>query len=146
MKNRCKRARERAGLSVDQAAKILGITTDGLLLIEEDDSCYAIADRANIDSIYAVNVDWLGGDAELHDYASIEKIRGADRLTFHDRDVLAEFAASLPRKPAKTIACLPRDKVPAGEENALCYECGVQLTVDDRELALCNACEERRVK
>lgn len=101
MKNRSKRARERSGLSLAQASKLLGLTTDALLLIEEDDCSYVVSDRARLASLYAVNVDWLSGDRELHDYAAIEKIRGAEKLTSHDRDIIAEFAASLPRKTSR---------------------------------------------
>jgi hypothetical protein len=47
--------------------------------------------------IYGVNYPWLAGEVPLHDYASIDKMNGADKLVFKDRDDLAMFAASMPR-------------------------------------------------
>lgn len=53
--------------------------------------------------LYRVNIEWLTGAVPLRDYAHVEKMDGAHRLTFNDRDIIAEFAASLPRGIAKQL-------------------------------------------
>jgi len=118
IKNRSRRAREHAGLSIAQAATMLGLTKDELILIEERDSCFADANQAKMADTYAVNIEWLSGDADLRDYESIKGMRGADNLTFHDRDIIAEFAASMPRSRPKTLAEVAnsRDQPPPKDE------------------------------
>ena len=101
-KNRAKRARERAGLSVGQAALLIDLPPFGVVSIEECDSDFAKADHAKLAEVYGVNVEWLRGDRDRCDYASIKDVPGYDALTFRDRDIIAEFAASLP--PAKPCA------------------------------------------
>lgn len=100
--NRCRRAREHAGLSVTQAAKQIGIDRDDLLRIEIFDSSFWDADTHKIADVYRVNPAWLSGEAELRDYAAVDAIPGArDTLTFHDRNVIAEFMAARQRLPTK---------------------------------------------
>lgn len=95
--HRFKLARERAGLSLGQAAKLLGIERHALEQIE----ARPIADREDqaeqLAELYMVNVPWLTGAAPLRDYEAMKSARGYDKLTEHDRDTVAEFAASLPR-------------------------------------------------
>jgi transcriptional regulator with XRE-family HTH domain len=91
-------ARERAGLSLGQAAKLLGVTRSELLAIEEEPILSAV-DAERFAELYAVNVEWVTGQAPLRDYDAMKGVRGYDNLTPHDRDVIAEFAASMPRKP-----------------------------------------------
>ena len=98
MINRSRRARESAGLSLGQAARILGIDVDQLRRVEEHDVAYADADPARLADLYGVNSDWLSGRSELRDYAPLRELRGADELPFRDRDMLAELYASLPRR------------------------------------------------
>lgn len=100
VKNCSRLARERAGLTVGQAARRLGMATETITRIETDDAAYAAADRAKLASIYGVNVEWMDGTRQERDYASIDAMRGADKLTPHDRDALAEFAASMQRTTA----------------------------------------------
>jgi hypothetical protein len=102
VKNRAKRARERAGLTYGQAARLLNMPSGDLMGLEERDSEFANADHTKLAEIYGVNVEWLRGDSDRCDYDSIKDVRGYDELSFHDRDVVAEFAASLP--PAKPCA------------------------------------------
>ncbi len=99
-KNRSKRAREQAGLTPSQAARLLSLDTDDVIRIEESDAQYFDADRPRLAAVYGVDVAWLDGDREARDYATIDAMRGADTLSFHDRDILAEFAASMPRRAA----------------------------------------------
>ena len=102
-KHRAKLARERAGLSVGQACKLLGLTRDVLLCIEDTDSAFdsAFVDadgiRAAMADVYGVNPEWLAGDIPQHDYARVDRMEGADKLTFHDRDIIAELVAAMPR-------------------------------------------------
>jgi hypothetical protein len=104
-KNRCRRAREIAGLSEAQAAGLLGVEQIDLAAIEFYDLAFWDADRgkaphAKIADLYHVDVDWMRGESELRDYAAIDRVPGArDGLSFHDRDLIAEFTASLPRRP-----------------------------------------------
>jgi len=116
-KNRARLARERAGLSIGQACKLLGVERAELQRIEELDSEFADTTRDLRDlmlDIYAVNREWLAGDVPRHDYARVDQINGADKLTFHDRDVIAEFMASMPRDartPDERLAAIARRKV-----------------------------------
>lgn len=96
--NRAQIARKNAGLSVNQAAKLLGVLPLELAQVEEFDSHFADADHVKLAEIYGVNVEWLTGEAERYDYDRVSKMRGADRLKPHDRDIIAEFAASMPRR------------------------------------------------
>ena len=99
--NRSRRARESAGLSIGQAARLLGITTDQVRQVEEHDATYADVGPERIAELYGVSVDWLSGRTELRDYEPLKSMSGADKLTFHDRDMLAELYASLPQKIAE---------------------------------------------
>lgn len=95
--NRARRARESAGLSIAQASKLLGIGTHELLGAEELDSVFA--DHAlKLAELYRVDIGWLRGDGPLRDYETVDRIAGAREISFHDRDMIAEFAASIPRR------------------------------------------------
>lgn len=95
--NRCRVARENAGLSVGQAAKLLAVDRDEILRVEvADDPDLELVQR--LADLYRVRVEWLTGEVERRDYARIKRIKGADRLSFKDLDTLAEFAASMPRR------------------------------------------------
>lgn len=96
--NRSRRARESAGLSLGQAARLLDVPVDQLRRVEENDSAYADAYPPRLAELYGVNVDWLSGRSELRDYEPLRNLRSADELSFCDRDMLAELYASLPRK------------------------------------------------
>jgi transcriptional regulator with XRE-family HTH domain len=96
-KNRSKIARERAGLSVGQAARHTGIDRDALILYEESDAAFAMANQPALASVYGVNLPWLRGEVPERDYAHVDRIKGADKLTSHDRDIIAEFVAAMPR-------------------------------------------------
>jgi transcriptional regulator with XRE-family HTH domain len=98
IKNRARRARERAGLSIGQAAKLLGVHRDALVCVEEQDDAFLDADRRSMADIYGVSEAWLCGDVELRDYEALNRIPGGRELPFHDRDILAEVLASRPRK------------------------------------------------
>jgi hypothetical protein len=110
-------ARARAGLSIGQAAKLLGrdraeleyaegstlnlfcgrFGCPGGQLHAHDPGDQAWPSAERLAELYAVNVPWLTGDVPLRDYDAMKGVRGYDKLPDHDRDVVAEFAASLPR-------------------------------------------------
>ena len=94
--NRSRRAREGAGLSVGQAARLIGVPIEQLHRVEENDVAYADADVSRFVEIYGVNVEWLSGRGELRDYEPLKSLRNADQLTCRDRAMLAELYASLP--------------------------------------------------
>ena len=97
VKSRAKIARKNAGLSIGQAARLLGMLDEDVRLTEEADvACERYAPR--LADVYGVNIPWLLGEVEHCDYDALKGIQGADGLTFHDRDVIAEFIASMPRK------------------------------------------------
>lgn len=95
--HRSRLARERAGLSIGQAAKLLGVDRGVIRQIE----AAPIVDREDrakqMAELYGVNVPWLLGEAPQHDYAWVDKTPGGDKLSSNDRDTIAEFAASMPR-------------------------------------------------
>ncbi len=99
--NRSRLARERAGLSVGQAAKLLALTRDDLIRIEELDSAFWDADHARLCDVYGVNGEWLSGRRDQRDYAALKGIPGAEDLPFHDRDIIAEVMAARPQRSAK---------------------------------------------
>lgn len=97
--NRCRLARERAGLSIGQAAKLLGIDRAELQRIE-DPSRQMVERADDLAALYHVDVEWLTGHKPLRDYDAMRGVRGYDELSPHDRDAVAEFAASLPSRPS----------------------------------------------
>jgi transcriptional regulator with XRE-family HTH domain len=104
--NRTKRARERAGLSLGQAAKLLGIDREMLEEVEDAPRFEGMLLDKMVD-VYQVREEWITGKVPLRDYEAVKKMvicsRNGEELSFHDRDILAEFAASIPRS-AKTVA------------------------------------------
>lgn len=105
-KHRAARARERAGLTVGQAAKLLDTTSAWLVDVEASDEAFGDVGADMIEvmcDVYGVRVEWLRGDVPLHDYTAVDGMRGAENLSFHDRDVIAEFAASMPRGKARKL-------------------------------------------
>lgn len=95
--NRSRRARESAGLSLGQAARLLGVPRDQIALAEGSDAAYADFGPPRLADIYGVNLDWLSGRIELCDYEPLKNLDGADKLSFRDRDQLAELFASMSR-------------------------------------------------
>lgn len=96
MTHRLRLARERAGLSLGQAATLLKVDRAYLEHLEGLPSVLA-APVDQLAELYGVNVPWLLGEVPQHDYEAMKDARGYDKLTQHDKDVVAEFAASMPR-------------------------------------------------
>jgi transcriptional regulator with XRE-family HTH domain len=97
--NRSRRARENAGLSIGQAARMLGVEIGQLRRVEESDGAYADADPPRLADLYGVNLEWLSGRCAQHDYERLNRWPDAAELPFRDRDMIAELYASLPRQP-----------------------------------------------
>ena len=77
MNHRADRARERAGLSVGQAAKLLNMLPSDLQAIEE--RATILPDHANrLAELYQVRVEWLTAEVELRDYTAVDGMRGAE--------------------------------------------------------------------
>lgn len=103
MFNRCKKAREQAGLSLQQAARVTGIAVETLHTFEDPKDPGPPEEMAQvIASYYGCSVEWLLGNGPDRDYATVKAMKGSEQLSDHDRDVLAEFAASLPRRKQPT--------------------------------------------
>lgn len=98
--DRVRIARERAGLSVGQAARLLGVTQTYYERIE-DPSRDIVEFAPVLADLFGVNVEWLCGHVPLRDYKTIKEMNGADSLSFQDLDELALFAASMPRRSAR---------------------------------------------
>lgn len=97
--NRYRLARERAGLSLGQAARITGLTLVHLSAMEmsstviESDPVDLMAEK------YGVSVEWLTGACERYDYASARKIKGFSDIEYSsDAAAIAEFAASMSKR------------------------------------------------
>jgi len=91
-------ARENAGLSVGQAARLLSVER---AVIEEFeaadpddilDEFPAVADR--MADLYGVCMEWMLGQVPRYDDDAVRDIDGYDRLSVHDRKTLAELLAS----------------------------------------------------
>lgn len=96
-KNRCRRARKNVGLSLCQAARLLGVTVADLTAAEFAGPWHnCSADR--LADFYGVTVEWLTGEVPLRDYAAVDRIPGGRELPFCDRDAVAELLAALPRR------------------------------------------------
>lgn len=98
VKHRCRRARERSGLSVGQAAHLLGIERDELWDVERTIEPPAEALVAKMVDIYGICEEWIVGAVPQHDYEAVRRMPGWQNLDFGDRAEIAEFAASMPRK------------------------------------------------
>jgi transcriptional regulator with XRE-family HTH domain len=98
--NRYARARELAGLSVGQAARVLGVSTAELAAVEQAQVPIFVLTNERLSEIYGCSVAWLTGVAPRVDYAALDRIPGGRDLDFHDRDMLAELLATLPRRSA----------------------------------------------
>jgi DNA-binding XRE family transcriptional regulator len=96
--NRFARARAYAGLSLGQAAKLLGTSRAELEAIERGD--IAIEPQCLAD-LYGCSIAWLIGEKPLHDYDRLNRIPGGDTLYSGDRAKIAELLASLPDGDAR---------------------------------------------
>lgn len=102
-KNRSRRARIVSGLSVKQAAHLLGVGHEYITQLEESEKI-DVEMLPKLVSLYSVRKEWLTGEVPQHDYSVVDAMRGASKLTPHDRDAVAEFAALLRRdKKPKTL-------------------------------------------
>ena len=96
--NRSRLARERAGLSLGQACLMLGKSSRVIEQIEKPDSPMSSAEIAAMSSLYGVNPEWLTGQRERYNYAAVDSMHEARFISSHDRTVIAEFIAAMPRR------------------------------------------------
>jgi hypothetical protein len=96
--NRSRRARENAGLSVGQAARLLGVAVGQVKSAEKSDGAFEALGPTRLADLYGVSIDWLHGRSDLRDYAAVKQLDGEDKLLFADRDQLAELLASRPKR------------------------------------------------
>lgn len=116
--NRLRLARERAGLSVGQAARLLGIDRAELERIESPER--QMVERApQLAELYGVSVEWLLGSVPLRDYKRLAEVPGAENLYPSDRDELAMFMASLPTTPRTSAEALEACKAGRHSANVL---------------------------
>lgn len=124
--NRFRKAREQAGLTLGQASRLLGIPITDLSGMELDKMIATEAALTAMQDRYGVSRAWLVGEGPDRDYATIDAMRGAENLSTHDRVVLAEFAASLPRRAANECTnYAPRDYVGHWREWHRGHGCGL---------------------
>jgi ribosome-binding protein aMBF1 (putative translation factor) len=97
-RHRCRRARERAGLDLGQAAHLLGVERDDLWDVEHATILPADALVVKMTEIYGVCAEWIIGAVPQRDYEAVRRMPGWEDLCFADRDEVAEFAASMPRR------------------------------------------------
>jgi transcriptional regulator with XRE-family HTH domain len=98
--NRCGRARQNAGLTINQAVKLLGMGRDWLIAIEAGPAdAVGEHDATRLAELYRVRIEWMLGRVPLREPAMVACIKGAAKLSEHDREIIEEFAASLPRGP-----------------------------------------------
>ena len=71
---------------------------DQVAFAEESDAAYADLGPPHLADVYGVDLEWLSGRSELCDYAAVKKLDGAGKLSFRDRDQIAELLASRPKR------------------------------------------------
>lgn len=95
--NRYARARELAGLSLGQAARILGSTRDDLAIVERDQRPIGALTNDRLADVYGCSIEWITGQVPHVDLAAIDHIPGGRDLPYRDREALAELLGSLRR-------------------------------------------------
>lgn len=97
---RYKRGREQAGLSIVQAARLLGWDPRALAFHEECHDGLGLneASLADMAKIYGCSVAWLRGD-HVEPPAELVRMLRDSNVSDHDRDVILEFAASIQGRP-----------------------------------------------
>lgn len=99
--NRFTRARELAGLSVGQAARILGVPAGDLAAVERAQAPSTVLTSERLADTYGCSTAWLTGVVPRLDYAAIDRIPGGRDMYFRDREAVAELLAMRPRPPRK---------------------------------------------
>jgi DNA-binding XRE family transcriptional regulator len=103
--NRFKRGREMAGLSVTQAAKLLGISKETLSSIEEGSVDTEDSLVESLSRVYGSPVRWLRGESvdESKMISIRQLLRDHENISSGDRDTVLEFAGMLSlQEPRKT--------------------------------------------
>jgi len=100
-----------AGLSIGQAARLIGVERPVIEEAEKAD----VGDLASglttrMAEVYHVDPDWMLGVKDQYDRESMKGARGYDALSKHDKDIVDEFAASMSKKPPKTLAQIAEER------------------------------------
>lgn len=99
------RARELAGLSLRQAARLLGWAPEPLEAIESG-AWHLLSedDQRRMCDVYGCSIEWIRGD-QIDPPADLVRALRDKGVEGHDRDVVLEFSAMIQgRPPAKTLA------------------------------------------
>ena len=97
MPKRFARARELAGLSVGQAARLLGVSAADLAAVEQRGEPRGEITLARLVDLYGCSVAWITGEVPQFDYAAADRAGGRE-LYFRDREAIAELLASMQRR------------------------------------------------
>lgn len=89
LKTRIGRARELAGLSADQAAKILGVDREWLARVEVEQEPPTEEFLRRVADLMGTTMSWLLGDEPMIPAATTKLLRDSD-VTPRDRDTLIE--------------------------------------------------------
>ena len=92
------RARELAGLSVGQAARVLGVPLAELRAVESGQASSPALTNERLADVYGCSIAWLAGSVPQHDFAAINRILDGREMYFRDREAIAELLAALPRR------------------------------------------------
>lgn len=96
---RLRLARERAGLSQGQAARLLAMHRPTISEIEAGNRRVLAEELEKFADLYDVGELWILGKVDEEDLVLKMAARGIDRLTDDDREKLISLLASLPGTP-----------------------------------------------
>lgn len=96
--NRYRRAREQAGLSLAQAERMTGIGRVTLQNFENGVLQLEVDVTKTLADVYGCSIAWLRGD-HVEPPAELVKMLRDSNVSFHDRDIILEFAASIQGRP-----------------------------------------------
>jgi transcriptional regulator with XRE-family HTH domain len=97
---RLKEARERAGLTQSQVARLLKMHRPTITEIEAGNRTVAAEELPTFADLYGVSTEWLLDRVDESEEMTVElAARGLDKLSPADRARLVEILRSLPRSP-----------------------------------------------
>ena len=97
---RLRLARERAGLSQGQAARLLSMHRPTITEIEAGNRRLLAEELSRFADLYDVGVNWLLGRAEEEELVVQLAARGMSKLSDEDREKLMALLVSLPGDPS----------------------------------------------
>jgi transcriptional regulator with XRE-family HTH domain len=112
--SRIRRARELAGLTLEQASRMIGLGTETISNIEIGNTEVSDEWMGRIAAAYRMSLEWLRGDPVVIP-DSVTKMLGEANISQRDRDVVLEFAGML---GARTAVSTPPVTEPVTEPTA----------------------------